>query len=413
FSLEEDLASLEAETILEAEEILGTVQSYIDSSVISIIEDFSSLSESKGFLDADNELSLLTAITEILDSTDDETLSPFDTLPDSELLTSPRERETSSFQRLLSLSRTPPERDIASLDDHWGPSTSTAGKVEAGASSLPWTLASICPEDLATPKKPSSRAERWPGRRRVWELPLVQQRSDGEEEDAPSPQQDSLPGPSELTTASGEDGATLDQCDMPCIINPEKVSLSELVRSMHPYCLTVCLDPESRPVAEELLAGSAVLEIVPDSGESLEIPVVLQHLAPVLPSSLLAGDSASDNTDRAAGLLLSARETEQPMENPQGPSADPLLGAEPRDEGPVKSLSWPQTEASGGEKNEAPEKGRGRTLARKSGRKPSKRTLKGQALPPRDSIARRLRSASTQELAEASPSHPLGQAPSS
>lgn len=44
FSLEEDdlnLTSLDAETILEAEEILGTMQNYLDSSVISIIEDLS------------------------------------------------------------------------------------------------------------------------------------------------------------------------------------------------------------------------------------------------------------------------------------------------------------------------------------------------------------------------------------
>lgn len=44
FSLEEDdlnLMSLDAETILEAEEILGTMQNYLDSSVISIIEDLS------------------------------------------------------------------------------------------------------------------------------------------------------------------------------------------------------------------------------------------------------------------------------------------------------------------------------------------------------------------------------------
>lgn len=33
--------SLDAETILEAEEILGTMQNYLESSVISIIEDLS------------------------------------------------------------------------------------------------------------------------------------------------------------------------------------------------------------------------------------------------------------------------------------------------------------------------------------------------------------------------------------
>lgn len=47
-------------------------------------------------MDVENELSLLTAITDILDSTDDESLSPFDTIPDSELLTSPRECDNSS-----------------------------------------------------------------------------------------------------------------------------------------------------------------------------------------------------------------------------------------------------------------------------------------------------------------------------
>lgn len=54
------------------------------------------LQQSKACLDAQNELSLLTAITEILDSTDDETLSPFDTIMDAELLTSPREWENTS-----------------------------------------------------------------------------------------------------------------------------------------------------------------------------------------------------------------------------------------------------------------------------------------------------------------------------
>lgn len=44
FSVEENdlnLTSLDAETILEAEGILGTMQNYLDSSVISIIEDLS------------------------------------------------------------------------------------------------------------------------------------------------------------------------------------------------------------------------------------------------------------------------------------------------------------------------------------------------------------------------------------
>lgn len=47
YLLAEDLhlASLEAESILEAGEFLETMQDYLDSSVISIIEDFSNLNE--------------------------------------------------------------------------------------------------------------------------------------------------------------------------------------------------------------------------------------------------------------------------------------------------------------------------------------------------------------------------------
>jgi peroxisome proliferator-activated receptor gamma coactivator-related protein 1 len=40
-------------------------------------------------------MSLLTALTEILDNADSENLSPFDSIPDSELLVSPREGSVS------------------------------------------------------------------------------------------------------------------------------------------------------------------------------------------------------------------------------------------------------------------------------------------------------------------------------
>lgn len=46
-------------------------------------------------LDDENEATLLTALTEILDNVDDENLSPFDTLPDSDLLSSQKGRENS------------------------------------------------------------------------------------------------------------------------------------------------------------------------------------------------------------------------------------------------------------------------------------------------------------------------------
>lgn len=42
-------------------------------------------------------MSLLTALTEILDNADSENLSPFDSIPDSELLASPRESSSVSM----------------------------------------------------------------------------------------------------------------------------------------------------------------------------------------------------------------------------------------------------------------------------------------------------------------------------
>lgn len=43
-------------------------------------------------------MSLLTALTEILDNADSENLSPFDSIPDSELLVSPRESSSVSMR---------------------------------------------------------------------------------------------------------------------------------------------------------------------------------------------------------------------------------------------------------------------------------------------------------------------------
>lgn len=53
------------------------------------------LEQSRLSLEDQNEVSLLTALTEILDNADSENLSPFDSIPDSELLVSPREGSSS------------------------------------------------------------------------------------------------------------------------------------------------------------------------------------------------------------------------------------------------------------------------------------------------------------------------------
>ncbi|XP_044880866.1 peroxisome proliferator-activated receptor gamma coactivator-related protein 1 isoform X2 [Mauremys mutica] len=432
FSLEEDELSLHlvpacSDAILGAEGILGTMQSYLDSSVISIIEDFGSLTENKTCLDAPNELSLLTAITEILDSTDDETLSPFDTTLDSELLALPRERESSSFQKFLSLSRASPERSVPALDDPWGLSSPAAiSKLETGPMDLPWNRPLSCLEEPAAPKPRPSRAPR--AERKLPKPQPLPQRSDGEEEeDAASPGQ---PGgvaatgglresPMDLCAeAGGEEAAWLEDADIPCIISTGAGSLSELVKSMHPYCLpalTVCLDPASEPVAKEFLSGPLLLEIVPGEGESLEIPVVLQ-----LPaegegaSSCLPGEGGGALEPLLTegvvpvGMPAQGRETGGPVRAPQEEPPSPTQAREsPRGVDPeakdevrqrdqdLEGSSRHSTEAPVGGKRQGTKKGRGRERARKSRKKKREESQKGQAKPDGDCVVRRLRSTPT------------------
>ncbi|XP_065115310.1 uncharacterized protein [Paramisgurnus dabryanus] len=57
----------------------------LEPSILSIFQEKGSPGEMCSRMDAESEASLLSALTEILDSVDVETLSPFDTLPDSEI----------------------------------------------------------------------------------------------------------------------------------------------------------------------------------------------------------------------------------------------------------------------------------------------------------------------------------------
>ncbi|XP_035167825.1 peroxisome proliferator-activated receptor gamma coactivator-related protein 1-like, partial [Oxyura jamaicensis] len=410
FSFDEDdlnLTSLDAETILEAEEILGTMQNYLDSSVISIIEDLS-LSESKGCLDAQNELSLLTAITEILDSTDDETLSPFDTIMDAELLTSPRERDNPSFQKFLSLSRPALECESPALEPPKGlrppsrsGSVSLSGKPDV---ELPWERVAHGLEEPAAPKKQSCstpRVERKQGRLRAREQPPPQ-RSDGEEEEeeaASSPELDSSTEAAEFCVSGAE--AMPEEHEDPCIINTGDVSLSELVKSMHPYCLptfTVCLDPETEPVAKELLSGPVLLEIVPGEGESMEIPVVLQPLAPSFPGlepQLLGAEDSGESVPQHREELPGDPAQEKGTEEEKEPGQEPSYRA---------PESKPPAEAVGaGGKREGCEKGRGRERARKSRKKKAEEGPSEEPRPGRDCVAHRLRSGRPRRAARPSP----------
>ncbi|NWS15141.1 PPRC1 protein, partial [Pachyramphus minor] len=390
------------------------MQNYLDSSVISIIEDLS-LCENKVCLDVQNELSLLTAITEILDSTDDETLSPFDPIMDAELLTSPRERENPSFQKFLTLSRPLLECESSALEQPKAlrplssSSVSVIGKTDTD---LAWDCAAHGLEDTVLPKKQvcsTPRVERKVGWHRAREQPLPQ-RSDGEEEEEEAALGVELDSSMKAVDFCVSEAAALEEREDPCIINTGDVSLSELVKSMHPYCLptfTVCLDPETEPVAKELLSSPVLLEIVPGDGESVEIPVVLQPLAPSsldLEPQLLGAEegtraSIPEDREELPGAPIQESGVEEKQEKLPGKepscttpeSTSPPEAAAPGSWSP-NSSSWHSTEATVGGKRECSEKGRGRERARKSRKKKAEEDQSKQARPGRDCVAHRLRS---------------------
>ncbi|XP_075071997.1 peroxisome proliferator-activated receptor gamma coactivator-related protein 1-like [Mixophyes fleayi] len=262
----EGLSDLALST-LDAGGILGTVQGYIDNSIISIIGDTGAQAENKGHLDEANELSLLTALTEILDNADDENMSPFDTIPDTELLVSSKGRDTSSTDGRYS-----------------GPN---------------WDL---FPDCMSSITKRHSRRKSIRGclPRRERPTEPTRQRSDGEDDEVQSPEKKET-NPGLLAFDKGcsiETGAEIDELDherfskqrTPCIINTENVTLHDLVKYMHPYCLpsiTVCLEPED---SESLLNEAVFLEIVSDQGECIKVPVVVEH-----PGDVPSAVSSEDN----------------------------------------------------------------------------------------------------------------------
>ncbi|XP_029926138.1 peroxisome proliferator-activated receptor gamma coactivator-related protein 1 [Myripristis murdjan] len=244
---------------LSSGETLEALQSCLDPSILSIFED-APTAEAKG-LDDESEATLLTALTEILDNVDDENLSPFDTLPDSDLLSGQKGREHSPLRRLLCLSRSPPDKD---------------------------TICSTRP--LSTGKS----------------LPRIQadsvQRSDGEEEEdgsltlSPTRQPSSpdkelldwggltLPLPVTLEQ-EGEDGLSL--------------SLGDLVRHMHPYCMTICV--ENGEEEHMLPEGGILLEVV-DQGEHGEPILAIPDLPvslPLIEQSLETEQKVPDETENA------------------------------------------------------------------------------------------------------------------
>ncbi|XP_037660800.1 peroxisome proliferator-activated receptor gamma coactivator-related protein 1 isoform X2 [Choloepus didactylus] len=308
------------ELILQDETLLETMQSYMDASLISLIEDFGSLGESRLSLEDQNEVSLLTALTEILDNADSENLSPFDSIPDSELLVSPR--EGSSLHKLLTLSRTPPERDLITPVDTLGPTTGSS-RVEMSLADPPWDFSPPSFLETSSPKLPSWRPPR--SRSRWGQSSSPQQRSDGEEEEEVAGFSSQLLGgeldnsvssipdfPMHLACPEEEDKAAAEDLAVPAAGDESISCLSELVRAMHPYCLpslthlTSLEHPDDLTLPEDCV----VLEIVGQAataGDDLEIPVVVRQI-PTRPQPVLLDNSLEASP--ALQLLMPTLESE-------------------------------------------------------------------------------------------------------
>ncbi|XP_051507902.1 peroxisome proliferator-activated receptor gamma coactivator-related protein 1-like [Myxocyprinus asiaticus] len=214
---------------------LEALHDCLDPSILSIFEE-SPTGEVKSNIDEESEATLLTALTEILDNVDDENLSPFDSLPDSDLFSGHRGQEHSPLRKFIS--RYPPDKESVITTRHF-------------------------------PGKSLPRMQR-----------ASQQNSEGEEEED---------GDASLTPITNIDLSSLDEFDWCLPVSLEQdgermpVTLSDLVKHMHPYCMTVCVEGEEGQ--EHLLPEQGIMLEVVDQGEHGEPILTIPDLSLPLPVS--------------------------------------------------------------------------------------------------------------------------------
>ncbi|XP_072516142.1 uncharacterized protein [Salminus brasiliensis] len=177
----------------------------LEPSILSIFEDTSPTGEVTNRIDEESEASLLSALSEILDSVIEDTLSPFDTLPDTELFVSQRSHD-SKFRR--------------SSDKEAGNRVTRSQRSSLSNSKV---------EGLLSDRQLRPRLNQ-----RIQTTTV--QRSDGEEEDLSETRRRPIrtfriESDPELSQDEQQDGYML-------------VSLVDLVRHMHPYSLRVGLVKE-------------------------------------------------------------------------------------------------------------------------------------------------------------------------
>ncbi|XP_016401027.1 peroxisome proliferator-activated receptor gamma coactivator-related protein 1-like isoform X1 [Sinocyclocheilus rhinocerous] len=204
---------------------LEALQGCLDPSILSIFED-SPTGGVKSNIDEESEATLLTALTEILDNVDDENLSPFDTLPDSELFSGQKGQEHSPLRKLIT--RSPPESMI---------------------------------DTRQFPGKSLPRMQR-----------LSQQNSEGEEEED-----------GDANPIANIDLSSLDEFDWCLPVSLEQdgesmhVTICDLVKHMHPYCMTLCVEGEEGQ--EHLLPERGLVLEVVDQGEHGEPILAIPDLS--------------------------------------------------------------------------------------------------------------------------------------
>ncbi|CAL9687910.1 unnamed protein product [Knipowitschia caucasica] len=222
------LDTLDQATGLNSDTI-NTLQSCLEPSILSMFEDTAAIED--GGLEEETEATLLSALTEILDNVDDENPSPFDVLPESDLLSGQKGREHSPL-RSFRMSCSPLDKETIGTHN-------SIGKT----------------------------------------LPMVLQRSDGEEEE------DSLtPSPRILELSS--DNELLDWSGLPFSLEQDdkdglSVSLGDLVRQIHPYCMAISLEDQVKLLPE----GGILLEVV-DQGENGQPILAIPEMAHTLSSEL-------------------------------------------------------------------------------------------------------------------------------
>ncbi|KAA8583819.1 hypothetical protein FQN60_015027 [Etheostoma spectabile] len=338
---------------LHSAETLEALQSCLDPSILSIFEDTPTIEarQTKG-LDEESEATLLTALTEILDNVDDETLSPFDTLPDSDLLSGQKGRERSPLRRLLCLSRSPPEKDALC-----SARTLSTGK------SLPRILADSL------------------------------QRSDGEEEDdgslTLSPlSQDSSP----CSDLLHWEGLTL---PLPVTFEQEvedgvSVSLGDLVRHMHPYCMSICMENDE---GEQMLPEGGILLEVVDQGENGEPILAIPDMD--LPVTLPLQEQASENEQK---VLDEAEEV-------ASDSSEHIV-VDDEDEAPVKAAAPVIPDSCSNVKYEIIIKRQKEEIKEKSPSRRKKKKKRKEQCQPKPVEGRVLRSGTVRTTAQESPQKP-------